>query len=101
MRNGFIQADTTANPLLIENPNLERPVVEIHFLDSINGPEFIDETPLDKGLPCRFSPGRSPEQVIFELKEKDDHVPVNDSSLKVDVKSIVKNIHEENNRARI
>jgi len=56
------------------------PVVESHFINSIDGPEFIDETPLDKGLSCRFSPGRSPKQVIVELREKDPHVLVNDSS---------------------
>jgi hypothetical protein len=39
MRNGFSQVDPIANPLLIPNPNLDEP-------------EFIDKTPLDKGLLC-------------------------------------------------
>jgi hypothetical protein len=92
IRNGFTQADATTNPLLIANPNSHRPVVEIQFINSIDGPEFIDKTPLDKGLPCRFSPARSPEQVIPELKEKYPHVPVNDASLNVNVKSDVKKL---------
>jgi hypothetical protein len=71
-------------------------MVESQFINSIDRPEFIDETPLDKGLPCRFSPGRSLEQVIAELKEKDPHMPMNDSSLNVNVKSVAKNLRKGN-----
>jgi hypothetical protein len=46
---------------------------------------------MDKELPCRFSPGRSLEQVIAELKEKDHPVPMNDSSLNINDKPVVKN----------
>jgi hypothetical protein len=100
IRNGFTQADATVNPLLIINPNSDRPVTEIQVVNSIDGPEFIesvsvvDETPVDKELPCRFSPGRSLEQVIVELKEKDRPVPMNDSSLNVNDKPIVKNFRK-------
>ena len=47
---------------------------------------------MDKELPCRFSPGRSLEQVIAELKETDLHMPMNDASLNIDVKSDVKKL---------
>jgi len=73
-------------------------VVEIHPVNSIDGPKFIDKTPLDEGLPCRFSPERSSKQVIPELNEKYFHVPMNDASLNVDVKSHVKKICKEGNK---
>jgi hypothetical protein len=95
MRNGFTQADPTTNPLLTTNPNLDKPVVENHFGNSINGPEFTDKTPLDKGSPCRFSPARSPEQVTDELKGNDPHVPVNDASVKSDVKKFGKGTKQQ------
>jgi hypothetical protein len=99
-KNGFTQADATTNPLLIVNPNSDRPVTESQVVNSIDGPEFIesvsvvDETPMDKELPCRFSPGRSLEQVIDELKEKDPPVPMNDSSLNINDKPVVKNFRK-------
>jgi hypothetical protein len=99
-RNGFTQVDATVNPLLIVNPNLDRPMTEIQVINSIDGSEFIepisvvDETPVDKELPCRFSPRRSLEQVITELKEKDHHVPMNDSNLNDNDKSVVKNFRK-------
>ena len=95
MRNGFTHADATSNLLLIANPNSHRPMVESHLVNSIDGPEFIDKTPLDKGLPCRFSPARSPEQVTDELKGKYPHVPVNDASLNFNVKSNFKKLCKE------
>jgi hypothetical protein len=49
MRNGFAQADPIANPLLIENPNSDKPLVEDQFVNSINGPKFTDKSPLYKG----------------------------------------------------
>jgi len=49
MRNGFSQDDPTINPLLIENPNLDKPVVQDQFGNSINGLEFTDKTTLNKG----------------------------------------------------
>jgi hypothetical protein len=94
IRQGFTQAGATSNPLLTTNPNSDRPMVESQFVNSIDRLKFIDETPLDKGLPCRFSPGRSPEQVIDELKEKYPHILVNDSSLNVNVKSVAKNLRK-------
>jgi hypothetical protein len=51
MRNGFTQVDPTANPLLIPNPNSDEPVVKSQ-VNSMDKPEFIDKTPLDKGLLC-------------------------------------------------
>jgi hypothetical protein len=99
-RNGFTQVDATVNPLLIVNPNLDRPVTESQVVNSIDGSEFIepvsvvDETPMDKELPCRFSPRRSLEQVITELKEKDHPVPMNDSNLNDNDKSVVKNFRK-------
>jgi hypothetical protein len=36
---------------------MDEPMVKIQFVNSIDEPEFIDKTPLDKGLLCR-----SPEQ---------------------------------------
>jgi hypothetical protein len=92
MRNGFAQADPTTNPLLIANHNSDKPVDENHFGNSINGPEFTDKSPLDKGSPCRFSPARFLEQVTDELKGNDPLVPVNDSSLNVNVKSDAKKL---------
>ena len=62
-------------------------MVKTQFVNSIHEPEFIDKTPLYKGSPCRFSPARSLEQVTAELKGNDPHVPVNDASLNVNVKS--------------
>jgi hypothetical protein len=81
MRNGFTQDDPTTNPLLIPNPNSDEPVVKIQFVNSIDEPEFIDKTPLDKGLLHR-----SPEQVTVELEGNDPHVPVNDASVETNVK---------------
>jgi hypothetical protein len=49
---------------------------------------------MDKELPCRFSPRISLEQVISKLKEKDHLVPMNDSSLNVNDKPIVKNFRK-------
>jgi hypothetical protein len=95
IRNGFTQTDTTTNPLLISNPNSDMPVVEIQFVNSIDGPTFIDKTPLDEGLQCRFSLARSPEQVTAELKGKYPHVPMNDASLNFNVKSDVKKLCKE------
>jgi hypothetical protein len=66
-KNGFTHVDDTASPHLIVNPNLDRPMTEIQVVNSIDGLEFIeplffvDETPVDKELPCRFSPRRSLE----------------------------------------
>jgi hypothetical protein len=95
MRNGFTQAGPTTNPLLIANPNSHKPMVESQIVNSINEPEFIDKTPLDKGSPCRFSPAISPEQVTSKLKGNDPHVPVNDASLNINVKSDVKKLCKE------
>jgi hypothetical protein len=95
MRNGFAHDDPTTNPLLAANPNLDKPVVENHFGNSINGLEFTDKTPLDKGSPCRFSPARSPEQVTDELKGNDPHVPVNGASVKSDVKKFSKRTKQQ------
>jgi hypothetical protein len=92
MRNGFVQVDPIANPLLIANPNLDDPVVENHFSNSINRLEFTDKTPIDKGSPCRFLPAISPEQTTDELKGNDLCVPENDDSLNVNVKSDVKKL---------
>ena len=49
---------------------------------------------MDNELPCRFSPGISLEQVIYELREKDHPMPMNDSSLNVSDKPIVKNFRK-------
>jgi hypothetical protein len=95
MRNGFAQADPIANPLLNVNPNLDKLVVEIQFINSINEREFIDKTPLYKGSQCRFSTTRSPKQVAVELKLNDPHVPVRDASLNINVKSDVKKLCKE------
>jgi hypothetical protein len=55
MKTGFSQDDPIVNPLLTTNPNLDKPMVEDQFGNSINGLDFIDKTPLDKGLSCKFS----------------------------------------------
>jgi hypothetical protein len=75
-RNGFTQVNDTVNPHLIVNPDLDRPVTESQVFNSPDSSEFneptsiVDETPVDKKLPCRFSPRRSLEQIIDELKGK-------------------------------
>jgi hypothetical protein len=86
MRNGFAQVDPTTNS------NSDKKVVENQFVNLINGPNFTDKSPLDKGSPCRFSPARSPEQATNELKGNDPCVPMNDDSLNVNVKSDVKKL---------
>jgi hypothetical protein len=74
IQNVFTQVDATINPHLIVIPTLGRPMIEIQVLNSLDGSEFnesasiVDETPVDTELPCRFSPRRSLEQVITELK---------------------------------
>jgi hypothetical protein len=61
----------------------------------VNEPVFIvDETPVDKELTCRFSPRRSLEQVITELKEKDHPFPMNDSNLNDNDEPVVNNFRE-------
>jgi hypothetical protein len=95
MRNGFSQDDPITNPLLIANPNSDKPVVEDHLVNSINGPKFIDKTPLDKGSPCRFSPEISPEQVTDELKGNDPHVLVKNASVNFDVKKFDKGTKQQ------
>jgi hypothetical protein len=100
IRNGFTQADATTNPLLTANPNSDRPVAESQFTNSIDGPEFIgpvfvvNETLVDKDLSCRFSPGKSLEQVIVKLKENDPPIPMNYSSLNIDDNPIIKNVRK-------
>jgi hypothetical protein len=85
MRNGFAEDDPTTNPLLIPNPNSDEPVVKSQFVNSIDELEFIDKTPLDKGLLHR-----SPKQMTAKLKGNDPHVPVNDASVDSDVKKCCK-----------
>jgi hypothetical protein len=100
IRNGFTQSDATVNPLLIVNPNLDRPVTEIQVVNSIDGLQFVEsvsvvvETPMGKELPCRFSPRKSLEQLISKLKEKDRHVPMDDTILNVNDKPVVKNFRK-------
>jgi hypothetical protein len=102
IRNGFTQVDSTTNPLLTINLKSDRPVAESQFANSFEGPKFIgpvsvvNETLVDKYLSCRFSPRRSLEQVIFELKENNPHMHVNDSVLNVNVKSVSKNLCKGN-----
>jgi hypothetical protein len=84
--NGFTQADATINPLLIANPNSNRPVAESQFINSIDGHKFIGPVSIvDKTLV---------EQVIFELKEKDPPMPMNDSSLKINDNPVAKNFRK-------
>jgi hypothetical protein len=97
IRNGFTQVDDTVIPHLIVNPSLDRPVIESQVFNLFDGSEFnepasiVDETPVDKELPCRFSPRRSLEQVITELKEKYHPVPMNESNVNNNDKPVVKN----------
>jgi hypothetical protein len=95
-RNGFTQVDDTVSPHLIVNPNLDRPVTESQVFNSLDGSEFneptsiVDETPVDKKLPCMFSPRKYLEQVIGELKGKYPPVPMNESNLNNNDKPVVK-----------
>ena len=72
-------------------------MTKIHILNSLDVSKFneptsiVDETPVDKELPCRFSPSKSLEQVITELKEKYHPAPMNESNEKNNDKPIVKN----------
>jgi hypothetical protein len=97
-RNGFTQVNDIVRPHLIVNPNLDRPVTESQVVNSLDSLEFIelvfvfDETPVDKELPCFFSPKRSLEQVITELKGKDHHVLMKKSNLNNNDKPVVKNL---------
>jgi hypothetical protein len=85
--NGFTQADDVVIPHLIVNPNLDRPVTESRVFNSLDGSELneptsiVDETHVDKKLPCIFSPRKYLEQVIGELKGKDHPMPMNESNL--------------------
>ena len=94
MRNGFAQADPTTNPLLITNLKSDKPVVENQFVNSINGPQFTDKTPLDKGSSCKLSPARNLEQVTDELRGNDPHVPMDDARLNVNVNYDVKKLRK-------
>ena len=67
IQNGFDQVDNIVIPHSIVNPSLDRPVFKIQVFNLFGGSEFnepasiVDETPVDKELPCRFSPRRSLE----------------------------------------
>jgi hypothetical protein len=95
-RNGFNQVDDTINPHLIVNPNLDRPMTESQAFNSLDGSEvneptsIVDETIVDKKFPCMFSPRKSLEQVISELKGKYHPMPINESNLNNNGKLVVK-----------
>jgi hypothetical protein len=99
-RNGFTQVDNTVNPPLIVNPNLDRPVTESQVFNSPDGSEFneptsiVVETPVVKKLPCMFSPRKSLEQVVGELKGKVSPVPTNEPNLNNNDKPVVKKIRK-------
>jgi hypothetical protein len=88
-RNGFSQADNTVNLPLNVNPNLDSPVTESQVFNSPDGCEFNEsvsivlETPVVKKLPCMFSPRKSLEQVVGELKGKASPVLTNEPNLNI------------------
>jgi hypothetical protein len=96
IRNGFTQVDNTVNPPLIVNPNLDSLVTESQVFNSPKGSEFnepvsiVVETPVVKKLPCMFSPRKSSEQIVRELKGKDSPRPTNEPNLNSNDKPIVK-----------
>jgi hypothetical protein len=75
-------------------------VTEIQIFNSLDGAKFIepisfvDETPVDMELPCRFSPRRYLEQTIIKLKEKYHPVPMNESNLNDNDKLVVKDFRK-------
>jgi hypothetical protein len=95
-RNGFTQVDDTIIPHLVVNPDLDKPVTESEVFNSLDGSELnepasiVDETPVDKKLLYIFSPRKSLEQVIGELKGKDHPMPMNESNLNNNDKPVVK-----------
>jgi hypothetical protein len=90
IRNSFVQADPTTNPILIVNPNLDKPMVKDQFNNSTSGPEFIDINPIDEGAPSKSSPARFPKQETVKLKVIDPLLPMIDVILNVMIKSNVK-----------
>ena len=73
-------------------------MTESHVFNSPDSSKFneptsiVDETPMDKKLPCRFSPIRSLEQIIDELKGKVTSVPMNESNPNNNDKPVIKRI---------
>jgi hypothetical protein len=71
-------------------------VVESQVFNSLDGSELnesssiVDKIPVDKKFPCIFSPRKSLEQVIGELKGKDHHMPMNKPNLNNNDKTVVK-----------
>ena len=75
-------------------------MTEIQVFNSLDGYDFneptsiVDETPVDKKLPSMFSPKKSLEKVIAELKGKYHPVPMNKSNLNNNDKPVVKKMHK-------
>jgi hypothetical protein len=75
---------------------VDRLVTESEVFNSLDGSDFneptsiVDETPVDKKLPCIFSPRKYLEQVIRELKDKDPPVLMNESNMNNNDKPVVK-----------
>jgi hypothetical protein len=75
-RNGFSQTDNTVNPPLNVNPNFDSPVTKSQGFISPDGCEINEsvsialQTPMVKKSRCIFSPRKSLEQVVDELKGK-------------------------------
>jgi hypothetical protein len=71
-------------------------VIERQVFNSLDGSELnesssiVDETPMDKKFPCIFSPKKSLEQVIGELKGKDHPIPMNEYNLNDNDNPVVK-----------
>jgi hypothetical protein len=85
-RNGFAQADHTMNLPLNVNPNFDSPLTESQGFNSPDGceiNEFVSialRTHVVKKSQCMFSPRKSLEQVVGELKGKFSPVLANETN---------------------
>jgi hypothetical protein len=75
-------------------------VTESQVFNSPKGSEFNElvsivlETPVVNKIPCMFSPRKSLEQVVSELKGKSSPVPMNEPNLNNSDKPFIKKVHK-------
>jgi hypothetical protein len=99
-RNGFTQPDSTGNSPLNVNPSSDDHVTESQGFNSPNGCEINEsvfvalQTPMVKKSRCIFSPRKSLEQVVDELKGRISPVLANEPNQNHSNKPTVKKIRK-------
>ena len=99
-QNGFAQDKNKFNPYLNVNPNLDSLEQESQGFNSPDGCEINEsvsialKTPVVKKSRCMFSPIKSLEYVVGELKGKSSPVLVNEPNQNHNDKPIVRKIHK-------